>query len=196
MAGVEASPGRSHRHRRVAHPTTVSSHQTPSAAEIIAELTRLELSIAVAESLTGGLLVAELVSVPGASTVVRGAVVAYSTALKHSLLGVNASLLSEYGAVYPDVAAQMAEGVRVACAIDGELADIGLSTTGVAGPDPQDGQPVGTVFIGVATDSGTRVTALELGGTRETIRRRVVYESLEQVRKALSSGEFSPERPA
>ncbi|HEX4059361.1 MAG TPA: nicotinamide-nucleotide amidohydrolase family protein [Galbitalea sp.] len=174
----------------------MSSHQTPSAAEIIAELTRLELSIAVAESLTGGLLVAELVSVPGASTVVRGAVVAYSTALKHSLLGVNASLLSEYGAVYPDVAAQMAEGVRVACAIDGELADIGLSTTGVAGPDPQDGQPVGTVFIGVATDSGTRVTALELGGTRETIRRRVVYESLEQVRKALSSGEFSPERPA
>jgi nicotinamide-nucleotide amidase len=174
----------------------VTSEKPSSAAEIIAELKRLDLRIAIAESLTGGLLVAELVSVPGASAVVSGAVVAYNTALKHSLLGVNASLLSEYGAVYPDVAAQMAEGVRAACAVDGEPADIGVSTTGVAGPDSQDGQPVGTVFIGVATDFGTTVTALELAGARDTIRRRVVSESLAAVRKSLREANFAPDRGA
>jgi nicotinamide-nucleotide amidase len=173
-----------------------SSRAAHGAAEIVAVLTRRRLTIAVAESLTGGLLVAELVSVPGASAVVTGAIVAYNTALKHSLLGVNASLLSEYGAVYPDVAAQMAEGIRVACAIDGVPADIGVSTTGVAGPDPQDGQTVGTVFIGLATDGGTAVTALELGGSREAIRRQVVYESLMQVRKSLANDVFSADRDA
>jgi nicotinamide-nucleotide amidase len=173
-----------------------SSSAAEDAVEIVAELTRLGLTIAIAESLTGGLLVAELVSVPGASAVVSGAVVAYNTALKHSLLGVNASLLSEYGPVYPDVAAQMAEGIRVACAIDEVPADIGVSTTGVAGPEPQDGQAVGTVYIGLATDGGTTVTALELGGSREAIRRQVVYESLLQVRKALAKGVFPADRYA
>jgi nicotinamide-nucleotide amidase len=174
----------------------VPSADASSAASIVADLTSRGLTIAIAESLTGGLLVAELVSVPGASTVVSGGVVAYNTALKHSLLGVNASLLSEYGAVYPDVAAQMAEGVRVACAVDGLLADIGVSTTGVAGPDPQDGQAVGTVYVGVATDSGTSVTALALTGSREAIRRQVVYESLVQVRHCLTNGAFPTDRDA
>lgn len=173
--------------------STGSADAAADAAGIVADLTRLGLTIAVAESLTGGLLVAELVSVPGASAVVSGAVVAYNTALKHSLLGVNASLLSEYGAVYPDVAAQMAEGIRVACAIDDVPADIGVSTTGVAGPDPQDGQAVGTVYIGVATAAGTEVTALELGGSREAIRRQVVYESLIQLQKTIAKGVFSTE---
>jgi nicotinamide-nucleotide amidase len=173
-----------------------SAQRASVAPDIVEELRRLGLTIAFAESLTGGLLVAELVSVPGASAVVSGAIVAYNTALKHSLLGVNASLLSEYGAVYPDVAAQMAEGIRAACAIDGEPADIGVSTTGVAGPDPQDGQAVGTVFIGVATDAGTEVSALELGGSREAIRRQVVYESLIQVRKTLANEVIFTDRHA
>jgi nicotinamide-nucleotide amidase len=156
------------------------------AAEIIAELTRRGLTIAVAESLTGGLLVAELISVPGASKVVNGGVVAYNTALKHSLLGVDADLLALRGAVDPDVAAAMAEGVRRACAIDGVPSSIGLSTTGVAGPDPQDGKPVGTVFVGVATDAGTRVIGLTLGGSRNALRRHVVSESLIQLKKVLT----------
>jgi nicotinamide-nucleotide amidase len=156
------------------------------AAEIVAELTRRGLTIAVAESLTGGLLVAELVSVPGASRVVNGGVVAYNTALKHSLLSVPAALLAERGAVDPDVAAAMAEGVRDACAIDGVPASIGLSTTGVAGPDPQDGKPVGTVYVGVSTDAGTRVFDLTLGGSRNALRRRVVSESLIQLKKVLT----------
>ena len=139
-----------------------------------------------AESLTGGLLVAELISVPGASKTVNGGVVAYNTALKHSLLGVDAALLASRGAVDPDVAAAMAEGVRRACAIDGVPASIGLSTTGVAGPDPQDGKPVGTVFVGVATDAGTGVIALTLGGSRNALRRHVVSESLVQLKKVLT----------
>jgi nicotinamide-nucleotide amidase len=124
--------------------------------------------------------------VPGASRVVNGGVVAYNTELKHSLLGVDAVLLAERGAVDPDVAAAMAYGVRRACAVDGVPASIGLSTTGVAGPDPQDGKSVGTVFVGVSTDTGTRVFDLTLGGSRNALRRHVVSESLVQLKKVLT----------
>jgi len=147
-------------------------------ARIVAALTARHYTIAVAESLTGGLLVAELIRTPGASVVVLGGVVAYNTELKHTLLGVDAEVLAAHGAVHPDVAAHMAAGVRTALAVGGEPAHIGISTTGVAGPDPQDGQPVGTVFLGFAIGSEVRTKALELEGTREEIRSRVVYESL------------------
>ncbi|MDQ1546062.1 MAG: nicotinamide-nucleotide amidase [Actinomycetota bacterium] len=126
---------------------------------------------------------------PGASKVVNGGVVAYNTALKHSLLGVDSALLTSRGAVDPDVAAAMADGVRRACAVDGVPASIGLSTTGVAGPDPQDGKPVGTVYIGISTDSGTRVFDLTLGGSRNALRRRVVSESLVQLKEVLTETE-------
>jgi nicotinamide-nucleotide amidase len=153
------------------------------AAEVVAELTRRGLTIAVAESLTGGLLIAELVSVPGASAVVSGGVVAYNTALKHSILGVDAPLLASRGAVDPDVAGQMAAGVRVVCAVGGVPAAIGISTTGVAGPDPQDGQPVGTVFVGLASDAGVSILSLRLEGSRQAIRDAVVSESLGHLQK-------------
>ncbi len=139
-----------------------------------------------AESLTGGLVVAELIAVPGASAVVNGGVVAYNTALKHSLLGVNAALLADRGAVDPDVAAAMAAGVRRACAVDGVAASVGISTTGVSGPESQDGKPVGTVFVGIATDAGTRVVDLTFGGSRDAIRRAVVSECLIQLQKVLT----------
>lgn len=157
-----------------------------TAAEIVAELTRQGLTVAIAESLTGGLVVAELVQVPGASVVVNGGIVAYNTALKHSLLGVDAGLLAERGAVDPDVAAAMAKGVRRACAVDGIPASIGISTTGVAGPDPQDGKPVGTVFVGVSTEAGTRVVGLTFGGSRNAVRASVVSECLVELKKVLT----------
>jgi nicotinamide-nucleotide amidase len=160
---------------------------TSLAQDVVAELTRRQLTIAVAESLTGGLLVAELVSVPGASAVVNGGVVAYNTALKRSLLSVDARLLAEHGAVHPDVAGQMADGVRVACALDGIPAAIGISTTGVAGPDPQDGQPVGTVFVGIASEAGTSIVTLQLEGSRQAIREAVVSESLAHLKIILAS---------
>jgi nicotinamide-nucleotide amidase len=99
----------------------------------------------VAESLTGGMLCSALIDVPGASAVVRGGVVSYATDLKHRLLGVDAGLLAANGPVDPDVATQMAHGVRERLG-----ADWGVATTGVAGPDPQDGIAAGTVYIAVA----------------------------------------------
>lgn len=147
-------------------------------ARIIAALTSRHQTIAVAESLTGGLLVAELIRTPGASAVVSGGIVAYNTELKHTLLGVDAEVLAAHGAVHPDVAAQMAAGVREALTVAGEPAYIGISTTGVAGPDPQDGQPVGTVYLGFAVGTEVRTRQLLLSGSRDDIRTAVVYESL------------------
>lgn len=106
---------------------------TSTAAEVLRLLTVKGETLAVAESLTGGLVAAELTAVPGASQAFRGSVTAYATELKHQLLDVDATLLDQHGAVDPQVAVQMAEGVRKALG-----ADWGISTTGVAGPDPQD----------------------------------------------------------
>jgi nicotinamide-nucleotide amidase len=159
---------------------------TTTADVVIAELTARGLTIAVAESLTGGLLVAELISVPGASAVVNGGVVAYNTALKHSLLGVDQQLLATRGAVDPDVAGQMAAGVRLACAVDGVPADLGVATTGVAGPDPQDGKAVGTVYVGIATAEEVSILELTLDGSRDDIRRAVVSESLGELHRVIT----------
>lgn len=115
------------------------------AEQVLARARYLRLTMAVAESLTGGQLAAALTAVPGASAVFRGSVTAYATDLKAAILGVDGVLLDQVGAVHADVARQMAEGVRRVC-----RADLGLATTGVAGPEPQDGQPVGTVFVAVA----------------------------------------------
>jgi nicotinamide-nucleotide amidase len=141
-----------------------------SAELLVGRLIDRGWSVSVAESLTGGLVVSSLVAVPGASAAVRGGIVAYATPLKHSLLGVDAALLAAEGAVHPDVARQMAEGVRAAAAVDGSAADVGIATTGVAGPTPQDGRPVGTVYVAVATPDGTRVRSLMLGGSRAQVR--------------------------
>jgi nicotinamide-nucleotide amidase len=143
---------------------------------VVAALRERHLTIATAESLTGGLLCAALTDVPGASSVVRGGVVSYATDLKGSLLGVDADLLRARGAVDPDVAVQMAEGVRRLLA-----ADIGVATTGVAGPDPQDGRPVGTVHLAVAGPGSTRVRSLLLEGDRAAIRGATVAAALELV---------------
>lgn len=102
-------------------------------------------TVAVAESLTGGMVCAALVEVPGASAVVRGGVVAYATDLKHRLLEVDGDLLARTGPVHADVAAQMALGVREVLG-----ADWGVATTGVAGPGAADGAPAGRVYLAVA----------------------------------------------
>lgn len=155
------------------------------AAAIIETLARRGQRLAVAESLTGGLLIAELIAVPGASAVVVGGVVAYSTELKHSILGVDAGALAEHGAVHPDVAAQMATGVRTALALSTGEPHVGIATTGVAGPDPQDGQPVGTVYLGFAVGGDVSVTRLDLTGSRSDIRSATVSESLRQLTRML-----------
>ena len=157
-----------------------------AAATLIATLRSRGLTIAVAESLTGGLLTADLVGVPGASAVLLGGVVAYNTAVKHTVLGVDAGLLAAEGPVHPLVAEQMALGVRTALAVDGRPADIGLSTTGVAGPGAQDGKPAGTVYLGFAVGDTATSVLLSLEGDRAHIRSAVVSESLARLTALLA----------
>ncbi|MCD2443762.1 CinA family protein [Agromyces sp. SYSU K20354] len=158
------------------------------AARLIAALTRRGLRIGVAESLTGGLLVAELIRIPGASAVVSGGVVAYDTAVKRTLLGVDAALLAREGAVHPEVARQMATGVRAALAVDGRPADLGMATTGVAGPDWQDGRAPGTVYLGIADAEGAEAIELEFDGDRAAIRAATVHAALEVLLARLEPG--------
>ncbi|MFJ3028785.1 CinA family protein [Curtobacterium sp. NPDC087080] len=159
------------------------------ARRVVAALTSRGETVAVAESLTGGLVVSALVGVPGASAVVRGGVVAYATPVKASVLGVDADLLAADGAVDPEVARQMASGVRTALAVDGVPATWGISTTGVAGPDPQDGKPVGTVFVGIASAERSVAVELHLEGDRAAIRSATVSELLARMTTEVDSGE-------
>ncbi len=143
-------------------------------ADVVRVLRARGQSLAVAESLTGGLLAATLVEVPGVSAVFRGGFVVYATDLKHELAGVPAQLLAERGPVDPDVARALAEGARERCG-----ADWGLATTGVAGPDPQDGKAVGTVFVAVAGPGDSAVRELHVNGDRATVRAVTVANALE-----------------
>lgn len=155
--------------------------QTPTST-LIKTLTEHGLTVATAESLTGGLLAGELVSVPGASLAFNGGIVSYATQLKKTLLGVDAARLDEFGPVDGVVAQQMAEGARQACAVDGRPAGLGIATTGVAGPDPdpQTGQAAGTVYIGIATSAGAPSVLLALSGDRPAIRVATVAAAIDE----------------
>lgn len=156
-----------------------------TAAEVLDALAARGWTLGVAESLTGGALAADFVAVPGASAVLRGGIVAYATPLKRSLLGVDAALLEEFGPVHAEVALQMAEGIRHAVAVSAQPADVGVATTGIAGPDSPDGQPVGTVHIGVVTPSRSITRAFRFDGTRAQIRRQSVDTAIDVLRTAL-----------
>lgn len=162
----------------------VTETASTSATSAVHALIGHAATIAVAESLTGGLVCAALTSVPGASSVVRGAVVAYATELKAEILHVDADLLAREGAVHPDVAAQMAHGVRVRLG-----ADIGVGTTGVAGPEPQDGKPVGEVHIAVSTETNVHVRSLGLDPAlgRAGIRAATVEAALALIDEVLTA---------
>ena len=162
-----------------------------SAAEILQELEARGFKLAIAESLTGGLLTAEFVAVPGASKVLLGSIVAYQTSLKHELLGVSRALLENQGPVDPEVVAQMAAGVRSKLAnktnTDENLV-LGIATTGVAGPDTQNGIAVGTVYIAISGPGtiGDSVFAYEFSGGREAIRSATVTEAISALGECLT----------
>ena len=143
------------------------------ASQVLDRLQAGGQTVAVAESLTGGLVAAALTDVPGSSAAFRGGVVAYATELKADLLGVDAVMLRRHGAVYPAVAAAMAQGVRARLG-----ATYGVATTGVAGPEPSDGQPVGTAHIAVSVADDTVVRTIALAGDRHEIRRLTVEHAL------------------
>lgn len=163
-------------------------------ADLLAQLRASGKKLAIAESLTGGLLAAELIAVPGASDVILGSITAYQTPLKSTLLGVSRALLEASGPIDPEVAAQMAQGVReklaAGCELDESLV-IGISTTGVAGPDRQDSHEPGEVYLGIAGDlagaTELRVVALDLAGDRDSIRRQSVDAAIEAVAEFLAN---------
>ena len=146
-------------------PTGTDASPAALAAAVIHSLVERGETVAVAESLTGGLLAATLVDVAGASAAFRGGLVVYATDLKQTLAGVPGELLAGRGPIDPDVAIALAEGTRGRCGTDW-----GLATTGVAGPEPQDGKPVGLVFVAVAGPTGSSARRLQLPGGRAAVR--------------------------
>lgn len=156
-----------------------------TAAQILDLLRSRGKKLVVAESLTGGFLTAEFSKVAGASDVLLTGIVAYETSLKHELLGVSKALLENQGAVDPEVAAQMAEGLRVKIAskLGLDLAQVvSVSTTGVAGPSEQDGKPVGELYIcvsqGPEESVSSNVFAHQLTGDRAKIQNSAVLLGL------------------
>jgi nicotinamide-nucleotide amidase len=139
-------------------------------------------TVATAESLTGGRLAALLTGVPGASKSYLGGVVAYATAVKVDVLGVPVALVERYGVISAECALAMARG---AAAVTG--ASWGIGTTGVAGPDGQDGHPPGTVHVGLVGPGVSTALALELLGGREAIQDRTCEEALSALEGMLST---------
>lgn len=154
--------------------TSEATGPDPAVADVLRRLVDRGATLAVAESLTGGLLGATLTAVPGASQAFRGGVIAYATDLKAWLLEVPGPLLDAEGPVSAHVAAAMAAGVR-----DRLAATYGVALTGVAGPDPQDGNAPGTVFVAVAGPGDGQVRELTLPGDRRAIRAAAVDSAIE-----------------
>jgi nicotinamide-nucleotide amidase len=139
------------------------------------------LTVAVAESCTGGLLAERLTSLAGSSRYFLGGAVVYSNQLKTELAGVPEDMIHRHGAVSREVAAALAEGIRYRCE-----SKLGVGITGVAGPGGgTPDKPVGLVFHAVASDSGTEVIQRNFGGDRKRIRRFASTMALDMVRRAL-----------
>lgn len=162
--------------------STPASDPTASAGRVVARLRARGATVAAAESLTGGLLCDALVCVPGASRVLGGGVVAYTAAAKRDVLGVPAPVLDQHGTVSPVTAEAMAHRAR---ALFGT--DWGVATTGVAGPEPSEGHPVGTVYVALVGEELALVRALTLRGSRPRIRIEAVGHALALVEEALAA---------
>lgn len=155
-------------------PPRLSADDLHDAAHtLVVTGTRQGLTVATTESLTAGLVAATIAEVPGASAVLRGGFIVYATELKHVLAGVPTQMLETLGAVAPDTAAEMARGAAQRCG-----ADIGIGLTGVAGPDLQEGKPVGTVFIGVWAAGRAHTFEIHAAGDRAAIRRTAAWGGL------------------
>lgn len=145
----------------------------PPAAQLIARLAADRVTLATAESLTGGLIGAALTAVPGASQVYLGGVIAYATAMKTRFCGVPVELLDQHGAVSAQTVGAMAQGVRRRTG-----ADWAIAVSGVAGPAEQEGHPPGTVWVAVADARTSRSQRFDFAGDRAEIRDRTVAAAL------------------
>ena len=171
---------------RLAEPLAAYLYARDDPASIEEHVLRLcrerGLTLATAESCTGGMVAEKLTSVPGSSDVFLGAVVAYANDVKAGVLGVGADVLAELGAVSAETAAAMAEGVRARLG-----ADVGVAVTGVAGPGGGTAEkPVGLVYVHAAGPNGGLADESAYGGDRETVRRRATASALHLVRKLVT----------
>lgn len=172
-----------------AEPAEVFSGTPEAAALLLRDAVQLRaaqegpVQVATAESLTGGDVGGAICTVPGASAYYRGGVISYAYEVKAQVLGVDAQLLAREGAVHPAVAVQMAVGAARVCG-----ADYAVSTTGVAGPDPADGQPVGTVYIGVCSPGGSEVFERHYSGDRAQIRAEASADAIALLARAVRGG--------
>ncbi len=158
------------------------------ASSVVAALRERGLTCAACESLTGGMICAALVDVPGASAVLRGGLVTYQTDTKTLLAEVPSGLIRQQGVVSTAVAMAMAEGVRARLG-----ADIAVSATGMASPGNPDDPPAGTVFVGVASPAGVRAIPLRLQGDRQQVRRQTVQQALQAIlAEAIHAKENTP----
>jgi len=144
-----------------------------STKDVIQALGERNQKVAVAESITGGAVLSELISIPGASAVISGGIVSYQTESKINVLGVSAQVIATSGVISEQTAIEMAVAVRAK--FD---ADIAVATTGVAGPDLQDAEPVGRVFIAVASAHGSWVESYLFAGDRAQIRAAAVQAAI------------------
>jgi nicotinamide-nucleotide amidase len=165
---------------RLGESAAVGHHSTVGEA-LVDLLQQRGLTVAAAESLTGGLIGAELTRAPGSSDYFLGSLVCYSTAAKAKVAAVDEELLQKHGPVSAEVAAALAEGT--ARAFD---ADLGVSATGVAGPEPQDGQPVGTIFVGATFRGRTETRHVRGYGGRTNVQRMAVTSALDLGRRLVS----------
>ena len=164
--------------------STQTAHQL--ACDVIRILRESNLTLGVAESLTGGGLMAALTAVEGCSDVFRGGAVSYATPLKQHLLDVDGDLILENGVIDGEVAAQMAQGARTSTSRGMRPTSWGVGTTGVAGPDEQEEKPVGTVYIGVANADRRRwFGPFRFPGSRERVREATVIEALSLLKREL-----------
>ncbi|MDO4917517.1 MAG: CinA family protein [Rothia sp. (in: high G+C Gram-positive bacteria)] len=153
-----------------------------AAAAVVARAVEHGWTIASAESLTGGEVGSEICSVPGASATYMGGIISYSSQVKATVLGVDSTLLEQAGSVDARVAEQMAQGAARVCS-----ADFAVATTGVAGPEPHDGKPVGRVHLGISSPAGTRAVEKNYVGDRAQIRKQATDDALKLLEQEMTN---------
>ena len=166
----------------MSHTTEIKSidHDAPENT-VVQALAARGLTLAAAESCTGGLIAKRITDVAGASRVFLGGVTAYTNAVKTSLVGVSTELIAEFGVVSAQVAQALAAGIR-----DRLGADLGIGVTGVAGPGPDDeGNPAGRVYVALAAADGVTTQKLDLDYDRDHVRAMAASHALDMVRRWL-----------
>jgi PncC family amidohydrolase len=168
--------------RQALEPAVFAEDTRPVEEHVLAVVRALGLSLATAESCTGGLVAAHLTSIPGASDVFRGGIVAYENEVKLAQLGVPEETLAAHGAVSAETAAAMASGARESLGADVSIADTGIA--GPTGGTPE--KPVGLVYLHASAPGVERGRELSLPGDRDAVRRRATAAALHLVREVLA----------